>query len=107
VKRLLIAVSIALVLFAIARHDRDQEPVPPPAPAVVAAPTAPLAVPLAISETTPPPGWVNPSDMTSEQRLGAWLADMGLVVRGGIVGIIAMLSIIAALVVSAEKSRAQ
>jgi hypothetical protein len=105
VKRLLLAVGIALVLFAFARHDRDQEVVPTPAPAAEVVSAAPPAVPLSISETTPPAGWVDPATLTPEEQLGAWLAELGSLARGQLFGAAVLLTILAAMVIGLERSR--
>jgi len=97
-KGVLVAIGIALVLAFGFGRDEDQ----PPAP--VAAP-APLAVPLAVSETTPPPGWTPPAALTIEQQLGEFLAELGVAARGQIVGAVALLAVLTALVVSLERSR--
>jgi hypothetical protein len=106
-KLLLVALGIAFVLFAFARADHEQAP----APAAVAAP----AVPLSISETTPPPGWAPPvaapvppasAPVTAEQTLYAWLDGLRQHAAWQAIGALVLLSIVAALVVALERSRA-
>jgi hypothetical protein len=109
-KLLLVALGIAFVLFAFARADHEQVPVPPTA-AAVAAP----AVPLSVSETTPPPGWAPPVaaplppasvPVPVEQTLYAWLDGLRQHAAWQAIGALVLLSIVAALVVALERSRA-
>jgi len=61
VKAFLLAVALAAVLA----FGLDGEPVAAPPP----------AVPLAVSETTPPPGWAPPAELTVEEELLAWIGS--------------------------------
>jgi hypothetical protein len=103
-KLLLVALGIAFVLFAFARADHEQVPVPPTA-----------AVPLSVSETTPPPGWAPPVaaplppasvPVPVEQTLYAWLDGLRQHAAWQAIGALVLLSIVAALVVALERSRA-
>jgi hypothetical protein len=103
VRELVVVVGVALVLaFGGGGDDADEAPAVEPVPAVVAAPPA---VPLAISETTRPFGWVNPADRTAEQALGAWLAWLGGIAAWQLTGATVTVVVLAALVVSLERSR--
>lgn len=96
-KGLLIALGVALVL-AFGVGSRDSEPLAPPVPP---------AVPLAISETTPPPGWVppGPPPVTAEEQLDVWLSQLGAVAGWQLFGGLVLLVILAGLVVGLERSR--
>jgi hypothetical protein len=75
-------VAVILALLLLGGRDRGPDPaevefrpVPAPTQAEVVPVPALEPVPLAISETTPPPGW-DPPD-TAEEQLAIGLADLG------------------------------
>jgi hypothetical protein len=103
VKRVLGVLAFALVL-AFGFGDREESPAAGP------------AVPLAISETTVPPGWVRPpvvpaepepEPATPEEQIVAWLGELGHDAPWHIGGGLVLLGIVAALVIGLEKSRTQ
>jgi hypothetical protein len=106
-KEIVVVIAVALVLAFGFGGRKDEPPLPAePAPApTVVAPPAPPAVPLAVSETTPPPGWVNPADMTTEEQLAEWVRSVGRGAAWQLFGGVVVLAILAALVVSLEKGR--
>jgi hypothetical protein len=104
VKRVLGVLAFALVL-AFGFGDREEPPAAGP------------AVPLAISETTVPPGWTRPAvpvesvlepePATPEEQIVAWLGELGHDAPWHIGGGLVLLGIVAALVIGLEKSRTQ
>jgi hypothetical protein len=112
VKIFLGGLALALLLFASAAPgEAAQEQVPVTAPSEVGqldtfAPEN-TGVPLSISETTPPPGWVHPDDRMPEQVALDLLGEAWDVTKWGLGGALVALAILAALVVAFEKSRYQ
>jgi hypothetical protein len=109
VRNFLIALSVALVLFAGYQPPRTAA-VPVTAPAGVAevgelAPAVPLSVPLAISETTTPPGWTPPPPPTPEQEILGWFGIGWDVIKWQLVGVVFVLLFLLMMVIAIEKSR--
>jgi len=104
--------GLALALFLLVATSpgeaAQEQPVPVTVPERAATldelPRAP-AVPLEISETTPPPGWVHPDDRMPEQVLVELLGEGWAAARWQLVGVLVALAILAAIVVGFEKSR--
>lgn len=84
----MVVVGVLFALLLIGGRDRDPDQTevearfaPAPAPTQVESESGVVPVPviepvpLAISETTPPPGW-DPPD-TAEEQLALWLGELG------------------------------
>lgn len=108
-------VVVAGVLFALLLiGGRDRDPtevearfVPAPtqvesSPGVVPVPVI-EPVPLAISETTPPPGW-DPPD-TAEEQLALWLGELGQAALEQVAFAIAGVVVVLGLMYYAERRR--
>jgi hypothetical protein len=106
-----LALALFLLVGTAPGEAAQEQPVPVAAPSEAGqldefAPEN-TGVPLSISETTPPPGWVHPDDRMPEQVALDLLAEGWDVTKWGVGGALVALGILAALIIAFEKSRYQ